>query len=119
MPDAVPQNEYRKDYVLDRWVIITANRGKRPQEFVRKHEKKEPEAEGACFFCPGNEHLTPPEISRVGDGHGGWLARCFPNKFDAVSRRYPKAYGSHEVIVETPRHGVRLSELRAPELMPM
>ena len=40
MPDAVPQNEYRKDYVLDRWVIITANRGKRPQEFVRKHEKK-------------------------------------------------------------------------------
>ncbi|VVC02509.1 Uncharacterised protein [Candidatus Burarchaeum australiense] len=115
MPEALPENEYRKDYLLERWVIITAKRGKRPQEFVRKHEEKAPEGEGACFFCPGNERLTPPEIDRIGDGRGGWLVRCFPNKFDAVGRDSPKAYGSHEIIIETPRHGVRLAELGARE----
>ncbi|MFA6035779.1 MAG: DUF4931 domain-containing protein [Candidatus Micrarchaeia archaeon] len=112
---AEQKNEYRKDYLLERWVIVTANRGKRPQEFIRKTGPKE-EEHGTCFFCPGNENLTPPEIDRVGDGHGGWLVRCFPNKFNAVDLKFPKAYGSHEIIVETPEHGARLSDLTARQL---
>jgi len=108
------KNEYRKDYLLDRWVIVTANRGKRPQEFVRKVEARK--EEGVCFFCPGNENLTPPEIDRIGDGHGGWLVRCFPNKFNAVDLKFPKAYGTHEIIVETPEHGARLPDLTARQL---
>ncbi len=103
------RNEYRKDYLLDRWVIITANRGKRPKEFVRKTKAKK--HEDGCVFCAGNEHLTPPEISRIGDGKGGWLVRCFPNKFNAVDLKFPRAYGTHEVIVETPEHDKRLAEL--------
>jgi len=104
-----PKNEYRKDGLLERWVIVTANRRKRPREFVKK--VKEKKDEGMCFFCPGNEHMTPPEIDRIGDGKGGWLVRCFPNKFSAVDLKFPKAYGSHEIIVETPAHGKRLAEL--------
>jgi UDPglucose--hexose-1-phosphate uridylyltransferase len=103
------KNEYRKDYLLDRWVIITANRGKRPHEFVKKAEQKGDS--GTCFFCPGNEHLTPPEIDRMIDVHGKWLVRCFPNKFNAVDVKFPKAYGMHEIIVETPKHGERVSDL--------
>ena len=108
------KNEYRKDYLLDRWVIITANRGKRPKEFVRKEVGKHDE--GTCVFCAGNEQLTPPEISRIGDGKGGWLVRCFPNKYNAVDLKFPKAYGTHEVIVETPEHWRRLPELSVEQL---
>ncbi len=110
------KNEWRKDYLLDRWVIITANRGKRPQEFVRKREEKPSEA-GTCYFCPGNEHMTPPEIARRVGSNNQWIIRCFPNKFNAVDLSFPKAYGTHEVIVETPVHGQRLSELGVEHLV--
>ena len=36
-----------------------------------------------CFFCHGNEHLTPPEIGRIPE-EDKWKIRWFPNKFPAV-----------------------------------
>ncbi len=100
----------RKDFLLNRFVLIAANRNKRPSDFKRKAaESKKPSQ--TCFFCPGNEHLTPPEISRISDNHGNWRVRCFPNKYVATSPDFPRAYGKHEVIVETPEHGRRLSQL--------
>ncbi|MGA3211776.1 MAG: DUF4931 domain-containing protein [Terriglobales bacterium] len=71
-----------------------------------------------CPFCPGNEHLTPPEIARLPDGarDGQWDARVIPNRFPALSRdveprRFFRrahhsidGFGVHEVIVETPDH---------------
>lgn len=109
MTDKEKPNEIRKDF-LGREVIIALNRGKRPQEFVcQKHVKTTPPEK--CFFCPGNEHLTPPEIDRIESAPGKWQIRCFPNKFAAVSKAWKKAYGSHEIIVETPDHQKTLSEL--------
>ena len=58
--------ELRKDYLLDRWVIIAEKRSKRPRQFEKSKIK-----EGICDFCPGNEHLTPKEISRV-EEQGKW-----------------------------------------------
>ena len=66
-------NELRKDYVLDRWVIIATGRGKRPHQF--KSEKQD-KAIDVCFFCPGNENMTPPEIDRV-EEDGNWVIRVF------------------------------------------
>ena len=86
-------NEVRKDMV-GRKVVITAVRGARPHdapEQVRAQKLTPPEK---CFFCPGNENLTPPEIGRVEKG-GKWEVRCFPNKFPAFSAESKKAYGRH------------------------
>jgi UDPglucose--hexose-1-phosphate uridylyltransferase len=117
--------ELRKDYVLDRWVVIATERKKRPQQFKHKpsHDK-----EGVCFFCPGNEHMTPPEIGRVPLGDS-WKYRWFPNKFPAVSAEgdpairthndfftFASAYGHHEVIVETPDHKKQLWDLSKEEM---
>jgi len=106
-------NELRKDYVLDRWVIIATGRGERPHQFSSEKKSKEIDL---CFFCPGNEHTTPPEIDRV-EEDGSWVIRVFPNKFPAVTREgkphvktdntfysHSTAYGSHEVLVESPNH---------------
>ena len=109
----------RKDYTLDRWVYYAASRKDRPHEF-----KKTAVADKSkiCFFCPLNEHLTPPEIGRV-EYKGGWKMRWFLNKFPAVELKVnPKFkarkffsegrnYGIHEIIVETSHHKSQLWDL--------
>ncbi|MFH1789290.1 MAG: DUF4931 domain-containing protein [Candidatus Altiarchaeota archaeon] len=116
-------NEIRRDYLLDRWVIIAANRGKRPEDFKVKAERIE--GSRVCVFCPGNEHMTPPEISRV-EREGDWIIRSFPNLYAAThntrarARRGPSrslpAYGRHEVIVETPDHDGVIQDLSVEHL---
>jgi len=111
--------ELRKDYILDRWVIIASERKKRPREFKKIKAKKEE----ICYFCPGNENLTPAETGRI-KKDGQWIIRWFPNKFPAVSHEgspsirsankyftYADAFGIHELIVETPDHDKQLADL--------
>jgi UDPglucose--hexose-1-phosphate uridylyltransferase len=116
-------NELRKDYLLDRWVIIAKDRAKRPTDFLRQKALEKP---AVCYFCPGNESMTPPEIGRV-EENGKWVIRCFPNKFPAVTKEVGEiwdgmlkkmpAYGSHEVIAETPNHGETLGDLPVDRLV--
>ncbi|MFH1403528.1 MAG: galactose-1-phosphate uridylyltransferase [Candidatus Altiarchaeota archaeon] len=113
-------NELRKDYFLDRWVIIASGRGKRPTDFAKPSDDED--GGGLCFFCPGNEETTPPEISRV-EEDGRWIIRVFPNKFPAVTMedgpstgRLMPARGVHEIVVENPEHGKSVSDL-TPERM--
>jgi len=110
--------EIRKDYVLDRYVVIAAARKKRPRQFKKEIEEKVE----TCFFCPGNESMTPPEIGRIGGKK--WKIRWFPNKFPAAAEEgqiefrtdnrfytFASAYGRQEVIVETSNHSKQLWDL--------
>ena len=108
--------------MLERWVVIAGNRGRRPSDFI--HESLE-DSERTCFFCPGNEDSTPPEICRRG-GRKNWRMRCFPNKFPAAvpeDGEYTSgllksrpAYGSHEVLVETNVHGKSFPDFKIKEM---
>ncbi|NOQ37766.1 DUF4931 domain-containing protein [archaeon] len=113
-------NELRKDYILDRWVIIAANRGKRPDHF--KNDIEEEDNPDKCFLCPSKENLTPSEIERV-EENGHWVIRDIPNKYVAAERvgdpkirtdntffTYASAYGSHEVVVETDIHSQQMQD---------
>jgi len=119
--------ELRKDYILDRWVIISEKRGKRPDQF-KNEAKPDPSTPSSCFFCPGHESETPPEIGRI-EKDGRWQLRNFPNKFNFIEREgdktiktadnfftYSNPYGSHEVIVETPDHSKQIYDLSHDEL---
>lgn len=109
----------RKDYILDRWVYYATQRKKRPRDFKSVEIK---DSSKFCYFCPSNEHLTPPEIGRV-EYKGSWKIRWFLNKFPAVEKKgiadiKPKkyliqgnSYGIHEVIVETQHHKSQLWDL--------
>ena len=58
----MPYNELRKDYLLDRWVVIATERARRPTDFA-KQKKENPSAQTSmCPMCPGNEHMTPPAV---------------------------------------------------------
>lgn len=117
--------ELRKDYVLDRWSYIALGRGKRPQETELNSGNADA---STCYFCPGNENLTPPEIGRIADGDA-WSVRWFANKFPAVDPELARGFddsngfcvkgqgfGYHEVIVETPDHTKQLANLSQGEI---
>jgi len=117
--------ELRKDPVTSRWVIISTERGKRPNDFAAEPERPK---EGFCPFCPGNEDKTPPEVLAYRSNGGGpdtpgWSLRVVPNKFPALriegdlNRQGDGIYdkmqgiGAHEVIVEAPGHKDTLAAL--------
>ena len=116
--------ELRKDYVLDRYVIIAEKRRERPREFKKEEDAK---SDKPCFFCPGNESTTPAETGRTGGKK--WEMRWFPNRFPAVEPAgspvirtdnefytFSDAYGHHEIIVDTPEHEKQLWDLNNGEL---
>ena len=123
-------SELRKDPIVDRWVIIAAERGRRPTDF-----KAEPELPGAdgCPFCGGNEAKTPPEIYALRDqgppNGPGWRVRVVANKFPAlaIEGRLVRAgiglldritgIGAHEVIIESPTHSDDLPEMPADRVV--
>jgi len=116
--------EFRKDPVIGRWVIISTERGLRPNDF---HSAVMPPSSALCPFCPGREHLTTPEIFAIRPPQTqpntpGWQLRVIPNKFPALQieghlrQRADGIYdkmngvGAHEVIVESPEHDHALTD---------
>jgi UDPglucose--hexose-1-phosphate uridylyltransferase len=122
--------ELRKDPIIGRWVIIATERGKRSSDFVNEVEKREG---GFCPLCPGNEDKTPPETYVIRPENSkpntpGWNLRVVKNKFPALVsdqklERVKKGLydwmsgvGDHEVVIETPRHNAKLSDLQVEEV---
>ncbi|MEK6974170.1 MAG: galactose-1-phosphate uridylyltransferase [Nanoarchaeota archaeon] len=115
-------SELRKDYFLDRWVIISEKRGKRPNLNETKEKKPIKKIDKKCFFCPGNESLTPKEVYVV-KKNNRWLIRVVNNPFPAVDTKKTiakrlhnpllikdKAYGYHEVIIDSNIHNKNLED---------
>src|SRR5262249_7852838 len=117
--------ELRKDPIVGRWVIIAHERAKRPTDFSGDTQSQS--HAGMCPLCEGSESATPPEIlafrsEALPPNSTGWRVRVVPNKFPALSiegdldKRGDGIYdlmagvGSHEVIVESPRHLISMAE---------
>ncbi len=118
--------ELRRDPVMGRWVIVSQERALRPDQFKPK-TKSGNEPPPPCPFCEGNEKLTPPEITAIrangSKDSSGWTIRVVPNKFPAlrvegdIGKQGDGIYdimngiGAHEVIIESPKHAISLSNL--------
>lgn len=86
--------EFRQDPTKDLKVIVSSGRAKRPHSH---HPVQQ------CFFCKGSEHLTPPTTFAI-PNEKNWVVRSFRNKFPMAKPNSRKAFGEHEVIIETPVH---------------
>ncbi len=121
-------SELRKDIISGRWVIIAAERSKRPDDFRPAKASEKETTPAFCPFCEGNESKTPPEVSSIRKNGSrpnrpGWRVRTVPNKFPALSRGRPPerhdegifqwmdGVGVHEVVIETPEHGQEVPDL--------
>jgi UDPglucose--hexose-1-phosphate uridylyltransferase len=117
--------ELRRDPISGRWVIIAAERAKRPRQLGAAND---PTPAEPCPFCAGNEALTPPEVwaARAANseaGQPGWRVRVVTNKYPALVCDQQSNFGGddfyqtqagqgvHEVIVECPDHVTNMAEL--------
>lgn len=123
--------ELRRDPVTGRWVIISTDRRRRPNDF--RFERPTVIGREQCPFCPGHEALTPPEVlafrqNGAAPNAPGWELRVVPNKFPALQVEGSleregegmfdrmNGIGAHEVIIETPDHGKSLASMSEPEI---
>lgn len=109
--------EWRKDPIVNRWVVVAPERSRRPSDFRAERQTRKQER---CPLCPGHEADTPPEVLAYGEqsrapNTPGWRVRVVPNKFPAVQDLPPETgrqglyewmngLGCHEIVVETPEH---------------
>jgi len=124
--------DLRRDPICGRWVIIAADRARRPQEYVATRPTRRG---GPCPFCAGNEDQTPDEVLAIRDASiaadgPGWRVRVVPNKFPALTSdgaqpcretgkglfQQMPGLGLHEVIVESPDHLTSTSQLSQAHL---
>ncbi len=130
-------SEFRKDPILERWVIVATNRSQRPGAFI---ESQPFDPTLPCPFCRGHEDETPQEVLALRDGKSAsdWRVRVVPNKFpclnlpstsseqqageegplrpSGITYERIDGFGAHEVIVESPRHVFSTSDLTLEEL---
>lgn len=115
--------ELRRDPVVGYWTIIATERSRRPVQFqpqIQDDNKK-------CPFCENHENETPKELYAVrkgGHANGpGWEVRVISSKKPILSPNIEmdrhgegmydlmQGVGAHEVLIETPEHGLSLSDL--------
>ena len=123
--------ELRKDPVIGRWVIISTERAKRPNDFVSPAGPAE--SNGECPFCEGHEGDTPSEIYAIRPPETtpnarGWQVRVLPSIKPVLriegelTRRAKGMYdvmngiGAHEVLVEGPQHIANISDLSVEQI---
>ncbi len=112
----------RQDPTTRQWSVLAPRRSERPHAPVVVPRPDLPTRDPGCPFCPGNEDQTPPEIFRVPDDPD-WRVRVVPNMYSALVgegearrtgspmfREMP-GVGSHEVVIESPRHDARFDEM--------
>jgi len=137
-------NELRKDYLLDRWVVIATQRARRPTDFTKTQKPPQTQNTATCPMCPGNEHMTPPailiyqehneHITKTQDKNGNrtknWQIRVIPNLYPAFTppthkitqtqikenNSFAYAVGHHEVIIESPNHNEHPANASLPQL---
>lgn len=119
-------SELRRDPTTLEWVIIADERAMRPHELVRRGTDPPAVAfDERCPFCPGNEHMTPPEVlTQVLPGsERSWDIRVVPNRYPALRPDAPFEEGGddffsrfggngvHEVVIDTPIHNREMADM--------
>ncbi len=124
-------SELRKDLITGRWVIVTSPKGKRAEDFRCEipYERSAPE----CPFCPGNEPLTPAEITALRPqgsrpNEPGWQIRVIPNQYPVLKIEQElvkkgkgiydqiSGFGAHEIVIDSPDHHKIIKDMSEEEI---
>lgn len=120
--------DLRKDYVLDKFVIVPRISGVQYESYTSLDDK--------CAYCPGNESMTEPALlalvakdnmlQRLSDSEenpiADWCVRVFESSDPAVTTTSTNsytdkplysepAYGYHLIVVASPHHKENLSQI--------
>lgn len=122
----IKMSQLRKDPITGRWIIVNSEKAMGPGDFSFEKPTKKSDTK-ICPFCPGNEHLTPPEIIAhrkvAGLDKPGWTIRVVPNKYPALASQGEldkrgvgvfdrmNGVGAHEVIIDIPEHSLDIADI--------
>ncbi len=121
----------RQDPVSHRWVIIAPEKANAFIQISSELSTKRWSEPARCPFCPGHEFAAEKEIMRLNSLphlYRGWSLRVFPARNPLLKIEAEQHFagdgiydimhrlGAHEVVVETPRHGIHLDELSVEEI---
>lgn len=122
-------SELRWDPLKRHWVIIAADRGRRPNDFLTA-DPQTPMT--SCPFCYGNEDKAPHEIFAIRPSgppdSPNWRVRVIPNKYPVLRVEgelkswghglydVMNGIGAHEIIIETPEHAKGMADLSPEEI---
>jgi len=104
----MPKSEIRKDYLQEKYVIIAPRRSHRPSTIVCP-SCRDAAAPKDCVFCPAHADKDTA-LMTIGTARS-WRIKVLANKYPAVSQTNPLAYGTQEVIIETPDHETQFEDL--------
>lgn len=111
------KSEIRKSYLLNKYVIITPGRLARPRDIKEQTVIKRIKS---CPFCPENINKNNIVDKIPADtGRTDWQVLSVKNIFPAVELSNKKAYGTQEVIIETPAHTKELAQLKESQIEPL
>ena len=102
------KSEIRKDYIQERYVIISPQRGRRPHD-IERPEIINHRSNKSCSFCAVKVDKKQANLT-IGPKKN-WYVKVIDNHFPAVEINNPKAYGKQEVIIETSNHITELDDL--------
>ncbi|MFA6215317.1 MAG: DUF4931 domain-containing protein [Patescibacteria group bacterium] len=109
----MPKSEIRKDYIQEKYVIISPKRNKRPHDMERPQRLSAAKKE-TCVFCPDRIDKVSKvlqTVKKTKQKNEPWAIKVIANKYPSVSPDNKKAYGRQEVIVETPNHLKEIEDL--------
>ena len=104
------KSEIRKSYLLNKYAIITPGRAKRPRDIKEETIIKRSDS---CPFCVENidKKNIVDKIIDKGSSKNKWKVLSIKNIFPAVTLDNKKAYGTQEVIIESPHHSKEMADL--------
>lgn len=105
MPKA--KSEIRKSYLLNKYVIITPSRAKRPRDIKEETLVKRT---GKCPFCPSKIVKKDIKDQILGKGNK-WEVLSVANIYPAVTPNNKKAFGSQEVVIDMRSHEKDLADM--------
>ena len=115
-------SDIRYDLIKDEYTIIAPERLRRPDGYGIDPDNKSSIDISSCPFCPGHEDMTKKEIFTLLDDNGQWETRVVPNLYKAVQIEVEwvnedlgaferwAGFGAHEVVIDTPRHLMRMDD---------
>ena len=126
------KNQLRRDPLSGNWTIIIQNHVDYTK-IVENAQKRRAVETATCRYCENFEHETPPEIysirrDQTQANEPGWYVRIIPEKFPVLqihgdlNNRGLGIYdvldgiGAHEIVVETPVHGLDLIDFEPDQL---
>src|SRR5262245_9601155 len=108
-------SELRFNHVTGDWVIIASERGKRPDDYIIRMNRREvPSHVSTCPFCVGNEGMA--NLVFAEPSSGAWAVRVVRNRLPAlrpdlenglageVMTHRMTGFGYHELLIENPEH---------------